>query len=85
MVTHNAHMANMTLSVPEELHRKMKKHTEIKWSDIARQAFEKKLENAEQLAWMDKVLSKSKLTEKDVEEIGTKIKTAIARRHGLKA
>lgn len=73
-------MANMTLSVPEEMHRKMKKHSEIKWSDVARRAFHEKLENAEQLAWMDKVLSKSKLTEKDVEEIGNKIKIAIRRR-----
>ena len=85
MMTRITHMTNMTLSVPEEMHRKMKKHSEIKWSDVARQAFAEKLENEEQLAWMDKVLSKSKMTEKDVEEIGDKIKIAIARRHGLKA
>jgi len=32
----------MTLSVPEELHQKMMQHPEFKWSEIARQAFEKK-------------------------------------------
>jgi len=31
-------MTNMTLSVPEELYKIMKKHSEIKWSEVARQA-----------------------------------------------
>jgi len=35
------------------------------------------------LAWMDKVLANSELTEEDVERIGHKIKEGIARRHGL--
>lgn len=70
-------MANMTLSVPEELHQRMKQHTEFKWSDVARQAFEKKLKEIE-LA--DRLLSKSKLTEDDAERIGHKLKSEIRRR-----
>lgn len=31
-------MAHITLSVPEELRKEMKKHPEIKWSEVARQA-----------------------------------------------
>ncbi len=31
-------MPNITLSIPEELYKKMKKHKEIKWSEIARKA-----------------------------------------------
>ena len=62
----------MTLSIPEELHRKMKRHTELKWSDIARQAFEKKVNEVE---LMDKILSKSELDEKDAERIGHEIKS----------
>ncbi len=81
-------MVNMTLSIPENLHKIIKKHNEIKWSEIARRAMWKKarileMSNKEQLAWMDKVLAKSKLTEKDAEEIGNKIKEGIARRHDL--
>lgn len=30
-------MAHITLSIPDEIHREMKKHPEIKWSEIARQ------------------------------------------------
>ncbi|MEK6863646.1 MAG: hypothetical protein AABW53_03030 [Nanoarchaeota archaeon] len=70
-------MTNMTLSIPKELHREMAAHSEIRWSDVARQAFEKKVE---ELHWMDKVLEKSALTEKDAEEIGHKIKHEIRKR-----
>ena len=70
-------MANMTLSVPEKLHKEMGIHSEIKWSDVARQAFEKKVK---ELHWMDAVLSKSKLTENDAENIGHKIKHDMSKR-----
>ena len=70
-------MGNMTLSVPEELRKEMVAHSEIKWSDVARQAFEKKIV---ELHWMDKVLEKSKFTEKDAEEIGHKVKGEILKR-----
>ena len=67
----------MTLSIPEQLHKKIKLHTELKWSDIARQAFEKKLNEIE---FMENVLRNSKLTEEDAEEIGHKIKAEIRKR-----
>ena len=73
-------MTNMTLAVPKDLHEIMKKHNAIKWSEIARQAL---WDHARKLELMDKLLSKSKLTEEDAERIGHKIKHAIARRHGL--
>ncbi len=70
-------MANMTLSIPENLHKEMNMHSEIKWSDVARQAFEKKIK---ELHWMDEVLKNSKLTEEDAERIGHKIKGEIRKR-----
>jgi len=70
-------MGNITLSIPEELHRKMRKHTELKWSDIARQAFEKKLREIE-LA--ERLLAKSELTEEDAERIGHEVKANIRKR-----
>jgi rhamnose utilization protein RhaD (predicted bifunctional aldolase and dehydrogenase) len=72
-------MVNMTLSIPKELRKKMRQHTEFKWSDIARQAFEKKLREIE-LA--DKLLSKSKLTEENAERIGHAIKAKMRKRLG---
>jgi hypothetical protein len=35
-------MVNMTMAIPEQLHKIMKKHPEIKWTEIARQAIEEK-------------------------------------------
>ncbi|NJE76935.1 hypothetical protein [Thermococcus sp. ES12] len=31
-------MPNITLSIPPDLYRRMKKHPEIKWSEVARKA-----------------------------------------------
>jgi len=33
-------MANVTVSVPEELRRHMKRHKHVNWSEVARKAFE---------------------------------------------
>lgn len=73
-------MTNMTLAVPEDLKKIMDKHSEIKWSEVARQAM---WEHAKKLELMEKLVSKSKLTEKEALEIGRKIKKEVARRHGL--
>ena len=70
-------MVNITLSIPIELHKFIKKHNEIKWSEIARRAM---WDEAKKLEWMDKVLAKSKLTEKDAEKIGHGIKGEILKR-----
>ncbi len=70
-------MVNMTLAIPEQLHQKMEHFSEIKWTEVARRAIEKKVADLE---FLDKIASKSKLTLKDVEEIGNKIKSAAAKR-----
>ena len=74
-------MTNMTLAVPEDLQEIMQKHKDIKWSEVARQAM---WEKATKLELMDKILSKSKFSEKDALELGKKVNEAIAKRHGLK-
>ena len=70
-------MTNMTLAIPEDLRRRMEAFKEIRWSEVARQAIEKRVEDLEV---MDKLASKSKLTKKDVEEISKKIKRNAALR-----
>jgi len=70
-------MTNMTLAIPQDLHHRMTRHTEIRWSDIARQSFERKLM---ELDLLDQALKHSKLTEKDAERIGHEIKRAIRKR-----
>jgi len=36
-------MVNMTLAIPKEIHAKMKEHSEIKWTEVAREAIQKKI------------------------------------------
>lgn len=73
-------MPNITLAIPEELHKKMKKMSEVRWSEIARRAIEERINDFE---LMNKITSKSKFTEKDIRELSEKIKRGIAKRHGL--
>ena len=73
-------MTNMTLAVSEDLHSIMRKHKEVKWSEVARHAL---WQHAKKIELLDKLLSKSKLTEEDALDIGKKIKISVARRHGL--
>ncbi|MBI5884591.1 hypothetical protein HZB89_00665 [archaeon] len=42
-------MPNITLAVTTDLHDKMKKHPEFKWSEVARSAIEEKIKDAELL------------------------------------
>lgn len=67
-------MPNVTLSLPEEIHTIMKKHREIRWSEIARAAI---IDKVEKLDLMDRIASKSKLTMRDVKEINEKIKEGL--------
>ena len=41
-------MPNMTMSVPENMHERMRKHSDVKWTEVARQAFERKLSELEE-------------------------------------
>ncbi len=70
----------MTLAIPEDLHKLMRKHDEVKWSEVARKAL---WTHAQKLEWMDKALQDSQMTEVDALKIGKSMKRGIARRHGL--
>ena len=63
-------MPNLTLSIPAELHEKMKKHSEMRWSEVVRKSISQKIEDLE---LMDKLTKRSKLTQADVDEIAHKI------------
>ena len=70
----------MTLAIPGDLHEIMRKHKDVKWSEVARHAI---WEKAKKLELMDKLLSKSKLTDKDALDIGRKVNKGIAQKHRL--
>lgn len=74
-------MTNMTLSMPDELMKKMRLFKEIKWSEVARQAIEKRIDDLETI---EKIVSKSKLTEKDAKEIADLVNSAVAKKLSMK-
>jgi len=59
-------MTNMTIAIPDELHSRMKELSEVRWSEVARKAFEDKMAKFE---LVEKLTKKSKLTQKDVDQI----------------
>ena len=71
-------MVSMTLSIPAPLAQRMKKHSELNWSDVARQAIKQKIRD---LDLLDKLVAKSQMTNKDVEELDEIIKKGLWQRH----
>ncbi len=65
-------MSQVILSVPvsPDVKKRMDQHREIKWVEVARSAVVEKLDILEKL---DKMLSKSTLTEEDAVRIGREI------------
>ncbi len=73
VLTHTFFMVNMTLAVPKELHNRMKQFSYVRWSEIARHAFEKQvtlLEKAETL------VKDSTLSEEDAELLAQAVNKA---------
>ena len=75
---HISVMANLTLSVPDALYEEMKRHPEIRWSEVARQALARKIEDLRRL---DVLLARSTLRDTDVRELGRRVKDGVWRKH----
>ena len=70
-------MSNITLSVPDNVHKEMKQFSEIRWSEVARKAIIGKLET---LHLAERLAKKSKLSKKDVKDFSNKVKSLAAKR-----
>jgi hypothetical protein len=75
-------MANLTITVPGDLKKQMEEFNEINWSAVARSAFAEKISK---LLLLEKIASKSKLTEKQAVELGRKINKSIWEKHYKKS
>jgi hypothetical protein len=70
-------MPNVTLAVSKELHEEMRRHPEVKWSEVARRALQVEVER---LHIFDALLSGSRLTVEDAVRLGRKINRSAAAR-----
>jgi hypothetical protein len=73
-------MVNITLAIPENLKEKLQRHKEVNWSAVTRRALEEHLTRMEMV---EAIAQKSKLTQKDADELAKKVKREMAKRHGL--
>lgn len=71
-------MVSVTLSVPEELKRKMDEFPEINWSEVARNAIREKVSKLE---FLKHFASKSELTEEDAIRLGRELNKRLAKRY----
>jgi len=71
-------MPNITLSVPDDLFRKMKRHPEVEWSELVRRLISGRIQALES---MDKITAKSALAPADVGELDHTLKAALLRRY----
>ena len=70
-------MPTVTVNVDDDLKDQMDDHPEINWSEVARSAFEEKVDDLEM---MKRLSSDSELTEEDVDELATLIDSNVAER-----
>lgn len=71
-------MTNLTLSIPEELKKRLNEFSEINWSAVARLAFLQKIADME---FLREFKSKSKLTDKDALRLGRKVNARLSKRY----
>ena len=68
---HKTHMAHITLSIPEDMYKKMKEHKEIKWSEAARKGIRLELMQLQKVTNGNELLaSLPEETRKAIKEIG---------------
>lgn len=70
-------MEELRIKIPEEL-KSFKQVSDIEWSTLVSKLIKSKLDK---IAKLKKGLSKSKLTEEDVEEFSDKINTSLSKRY----
>lgn len=69
-------MPNITLSVTDNMKERMEEHPAVRWSNAVRAVIEAKLHDFEVA---EKLVQKSRLTEKDVEQLSATVGKSIAR------
>ena len=70
-------MPNLTIAISEELKKELSEFKVMNWSEVAREAFEKKIV---QLKILESFSKDSELTKEDVLRLGKKVNEALSKR-----
>ena len=76
-------MASVTLTIPEDIKSELKRFSWINWSEVAREAFLKRLKRDEAFKRFDEILKNSEMTDELALRLGDELKKRVAKRHGL--
>ena len=76
-------MASVTLTIPEDIKSELKRFSWINWSEVAREAFLKRLKRDEAFKRFDEILENSEMTDELASKLGDELKKRVAKRHGL--
>jgi len=71
-------MKSIAVKVPTDIENVIKKHSEVNWKEVAKRAISSL---AIKLNMLDKIASKSKLIEKDIDILDHAIKSTILKRY----
>lgn len=71
-------MPNLTLRLPEDLHRRMKRHPGVDWSEVVRRIIAAKIRD---FGKMDRLAQKSPLTGDNVDDLDHLVKASVSRRY----
>jgi len=71
-------MANITLSIPEDLKKEMEKFPEINWSEVARDSIKKKIA---QLTFLKGFKMESDITVEDALKLGQEVNQLLVKRY----
>jgi heme oxygenase len=66
-------MANMTLSIPDDVHKQMRSFPEISWSEVARQAIAKRIEREAEFRKLLKQAKEEEELPEELRELGRRI------------
>ena len=70
-------MANLTIAISDELRKELSEFKIMNWSEVAREAFEKKIV---QLRILESFSKDSELTQEDALRLGRKVNEALSKR-----
>ena len=72
-------MPTVTLSIPEDIKKKMEKFAWLNWSALAREAFVKKMRQLEILEKFGEDFEKSKLSDEDCIKLGRELRKSMSK------
>ncbi len=74
-------MSTITLTVPDDVKSELNRFSWVNWSEVAREALMREEELRAAFDEFKRIVSKSKLTEKDALELGRAVKKSLHERY----